>query len=181
VNYAEATDNQLLACSREDAACFDELLRRYRPMIVRLGRMFPTLSAENSTEEGMSALEEAMMHYDAARGTRFATYAFVCVRNRLSYAAKRADAAVKWRNAPETASTEPSPEELVMLQEAFEQRKVEAKRILSRFEYAVWRMRIDDYSYAEIAVALSSEKRVVDAKSIDNALVRARRKLMRIL
>ncbi|MBQ4443456.1 MAG: sigma-70 family RNA polymerase sigma factor [Clostridia bacterium] len=177
MNYREATDNDLVVGARQDDGCLAELQRRYEPMIVQTAKSFPNMQEDECLAEGNIALVEAIMHFDQARGTRFATYAYVCVRNRLVRAGRKAQSTLDWQSMPERASRMPSPEETLLDEEAFAMRKAEAKRKLSRFEYAVWRMRIDGYTYAEIAVALSTAERTVDVKSVGNALARVRRKL----
>ena len=174
-----ATDVELVLSARTDAASLEELVRRYRPMIAKLASGFANLRTEDALFEGDNALVEAIMHFDPQRGTRFATYAYVCVRNRLARASRAAQATEGLERVPETASALPSPEDVLLQEEALAFRNAEAKRKLSRYEYAVWRMRIDGYSYAEIAVALSTDTQAVTIKSVNNALVRVRNKLKR--
>ena len=175
----EATDVELVLSARTDADSLNELVRRYRPLIAKLAAGFANLRTEDALYEGGIALVEAIMHFDPERGTRFATYAYVCVRNRLARASRKAQATADFESVPETASAMPSPEDVLLQAEALAERRAEAKRKLSRFEYAVWRMRIDGYTYAEIAVALSTEAQSVSIKSVNNALVRVRKKLKR--
>lgn len=179
MNYRDATDNDLVALAPSDALALAELVRRYEPMIAKTAKTFPNLQTEQCMEEGGIALVEAIMHFDPARGTRFATYAYVCVRNRLLHASRKAQSTSGWQHLPEVASSMPSPEDAVLADEALAERQAEAKQRLSRFEYAVWRMRIDGYTYAEIAVALSTPQKQVTVKSVNNALVRVRTKLTR--
>lgn len=174
-----ATDNELVLSARTDAASLNELVRRYQPMIAKLAAGFANLRTEDALYEGGIALVEAIMHFSPERGTRFATYAYVCVRNRLARASRQAQVTSDIESVPETASAMPSPEDVLLQEEALAERRAEAKRKLSRFEYAVWRMRVDGYTYAEIAVALSTEEKIVTVKSVNNALVRVRKKLKR--
>ena len=177
MNLAALTEAALLAGVREDPAYVAELLRRYEPMLTRMAVTFAPLSYDACMQEGGMALVDAAVHYDAARGTRFATYAYVCVRNRLLRLSRRMGATADWAEVPKHASDMPTPEEEVLHWEHWEQQKLRAKAVLSPFEYAVWRMRVDGYSYAEIALTLSREGKVVSVKSVNNALVRVRRKL----
>ena len=165
-----------MAQAPKDSGCIAELLRRYEPMLAKMAATFGTLGYEDCMQEGGIALVDAVLHYDATRGTRFATYAYVCVRNRLMRLLSKADNTSDWE-VEATVSPMPSPEEAVLREEAIEESKALAKRLLSHFEYAVWRMRIDGYSYQEIAVALTNTKRNVDVKSVNNALTRVRKKL----
>lgn len=175
----DASDVELVLSARSDAASLNELVRRYRPMIAKMAVGFANLRTEDALYEGGIALVEAIMHFDVERGTRFATYAYVCVRNRLARASKKAQATSDLESMPETASAMPSPEDVLLQEEALEERVAEAKTKLSRFEYAVWRMRIDGYTYAEIAVALSTPSKPIGIKTVNNALVRVRGKLKR--
>lgn len=177
MSYARLTEEQLLASARTDGGCIAELLRRYEPMLLRMAASFPALGHDDCLQEGGMALVDAVMHYNPTRATRFGTYAYVCVRNRLLRLQKKAQKVADWHDMQAQASTMPTPEETLLSEEALEESKAAARRVLSTFEYAVWRMRIDGYSYAEIAVALSDADKQVDVKSVNNALVRVRAKL----
>lgn len=175
MNYQALSESELLRLVRVDARCIDELLRRYEPMVGKMAQSFAPNDAERYRDEGRNALVDAAMHYDPARGTRFAAYAYVCVRHRMSRCSRRqAHMDALDADAP---SLDPSPEERLLAEEAFALTNRRAKQCLSRFEYAVWRMRIDGYTYAEIAFALSKPQRPVNVKSVGNALVRVRNKM----
>ena len=67
-----------------------------------------------------------------------------------------------------------NPEELVLARESKEELDAAFSRCLSRFEIKVLDLYLDGLSYREIAQRLSR-----DAKSVDNAVQRIRRKLER--
>ena len=177
MNYSRATEQELVQGAREDAACIDELLRRYEPMLVRSAQSFEAVSYDIAMQEGAGALVDAVLHYDPQRGARFGAYAYVCVRNRLLRCQRKAQATRHIADVPEAVSSIPTPEEIALAEEAVRLNQSIAKTRLTRLEYAVWRMRIDGYSYAEIAEVLTTPQRKVDAKAVNNALVRVRKKL----
>ena len=67
-----------------------------------------------------------------------------------------------------------NPEELVLARESKEELDAAFSRCLSRFEIKVLDLYLEGLSYREIAQRLSR-----DAKSVDNAVQRIRRKLER--
>ena len=177
MNYAQAAEHELLLRAREDASCVDELLRRYEPMLVKLVQSFDAVSYDIAMQESLGALADAVLHFDPLRGTRFGAYAYVCVRNRLLRCQRKAQAVRPMDDVPEAVSSIPTPEEIALAEEAVRLNQSIAKERLTRLEYAVWRMRIDGYSYAEIAEVLTTPQRKVNVKAVNNALVRVRRKL----
>ena len=177
MNYARATERELLLLAREDASCVDELLRRYEPLIAKMAKSFGTVPYDIAMQEGVDALADAVLHFDPQRGTRFATYAYVCVRNRLLRCLRKTQPQRHIYEVPEAVSSIPTPEEIALAEEAVRLTQTDAKMRLSRLEYAVWRMRIDGYGYAEIAEVLTTPQRKVTVKAVNNALVRVRKKL----
>lgn len=172
------TEAELVQAARRDEGCIAELLHRYEPMLSKMAASFDALSHAECMQEGGIALMDAVMHFNPQRGTRFGTYAYVCVRNRLTRAQRAARAAhAGWQDMLETTFPTPGPEDMVLQQEALAETTASVRKQLSPFEYAVWRMRIDGYSYAEIAATLTNAHRHITTKSVNNALTRVRKKL----
>lgn len=185
--FEEWTDQDLqrmAACG--DRAAEETLLLRYsrtvracaRPLFLAGG------DSEDLTQEGFLGLLDAIREFQPDRDAAFATFAQVCVRNRLRSAVR---AAARAKHAPlnsslslerddvEPAGVSPaSPEELLIAQEdrAEELRRLE--RDLSSLEREILRHYLNGLSYSEIAQATHRS-----AKSVDNAVQRIRKKLAR--
>ena len=66
-----------------------------------------------------------------------------------------------------------NPESQMLYQERLASLKEKAKKILSKKEYSVLMLYIEGYSYREISRVLKTGE-----KSVDNALLRAKKKLL---
>ena len=147
--------------------------------------------SEDLIQEGTFGLLSAIRNYTPADGVLFKTYAEHCIRMRLLSAIKSAS---RLKHVPlndgislEELSEDPgadistlpelirhNPEELILAKESREELNAAFSRCLSRFEIKVLDLYLEGLSYREIADRLCR-----DAKSIDNAVQRIRRKLAR--
>lgn len=131
-------------------------------------------------QEARIALLSAYAHYDPSIGTPFGAYARICIRNRLSaYAKGEQRARMTHEPIEDMPDVGLSPEDQLIEAEEIASRKAWMKTQLTALEYAVWRLYVDHYTYKEIAVILSNEKRAVTTKTVNNALQRVRRKVKR--
>lgn len=139
------------------------------------------LEPEDLAQEGMLGLLSAVYSYNPDAGASFRTYASVCISNRISSAVK---SSLSKKHTPlnsyisfNDGSDLPdnifqSPEEVVISKEAVLRLESLLEERLSYFEREVIGLFLGGYSYKEIAKRIGS-----DAKSVDNALQRIRRKL----
>ena len=147
--------------------------------------------SEDLIQEGTFGLLSAIRRYSPEDGTSFKTFAEHCVRMRLLSAIKSAS---RLKHIPlndgislEELSEDPgadiaalpesfrqNPERLILAKESREELSAAFSRCLSRFEVKVLNLYLEGLSYREIADRLCK-----DAKSIDNAVQRIRRKLAR--
>ena len=172
------SDQETLWLQAKTPEAVDALLVFYEPMLLSLAKRVADVPLDDCLQEARIALVSAIHHYDATKGVSFASYAGVCVRNRMRALAQR-----QRRTAP-TAADSPlvedeaaGPEDKLLSQEALAEATAAAKKRLSSLEYAVWRLRIDGYRYEEIAEVLSRPDRPIDVKCVNNALCRVRKKL----
>lgn len=194
IDYAGMDDTVLLKLASDgDRDAEDALAARYlrlvricsRPLFLAGG------DSEDLIQEGTFGLLSAIRSYDPADGTMFKTYAEHCIRMRLLSAIKSAS---RLKHVPlndgislEELSEDPgadlsalpelirhNPEELILAKESREELNAAFSRCLSRFEIKVLDLYLEGLSYREIADRLCR-----DAKSIDNAVQRIRRKLAR--
>lgn len=191
-NRLDPTDEALLQSAREgDRGAEEALILRYtrltracaRPLFLAGG------DSEDLVQEGLMGLLDAIREFDGSQGAAFATFARVCVQNRLRSAVRSAarekhmalNAAVPWeeqetseggrgrgRKSPE------NPEDVVIAQENWREEVARLDRELSPFEREVLGQYLDGFSYQEIAQATGKPP-----KAVDNAVQRIRRKLAR--
>ncbi len=140
--------------------------------------------AEDLSQEGLLALYDALRTYDSSRRVPFGAYAAACINNRMLSAVRSANAG---KNIPlrdyssiyDTPETElPSggdPSDVLVEREGYERLLSEIRLSLSALERKVLALQLSGYSYADISSALGIER-----KSVDNALVRVRRKLQSV-
>ena len=194
IDYAEMDDTMLQSLAFDgDRDAEDVLATRYlrlvricaRPLFLAGG------DSEDLIHEGTFGLLSAIRNYNPADGASFKTYAEHCIRMRLLSAIKSAS---RLKHVPlndgislEELSEDPgadistfpeliryNPEELILAEESREELNAACSRCLSRFEIKVLDLYLEGLSYREIADRLCK-----DAKSIDNAVQRIRRKLAR--
>ena len=147
--------------------------------------------SEDLIQEGTFGLLSAIRRYDPADGASFSTYAERCIRMRLLSAIKSAS---RLKHVPlnvgislEQLSEDPgtdilslpelvrhNPEDLILAKESKEELRAASSRCLSKFEIRVLDLYLEGLSYREIA-----ERLCRNAKSVDNAVQRIRRKLAR--
>ena len=193
-DYTALEDNQLLELSQNgDREAEEALAERYlllvrvcaRPLFLAGG------DSEDLIQEGTFGLLSAIRNFIPTDNTSFRTYAEHCIRMRLFSAVKSASRlkhfplndGISLEQLSEDSGADLSafpvgflrnPEELVLARESKEELDAAFSRCLSRFEIKVLDLYLKGLSYREIALRLSK-----DAKSVDNAVQRIRRKLER--
>ena len=196
MDYANLSDNALQALSSKgDRGAEEALSERYvrlvricaRPLFLAGG------DSEDLLQEGMIGLLSAIRQYDPDSGTAFHSFAEHCIRMRLLSAIKSAsrmkhlplndgisleqlteDTGSQFSATPEIFRQD--PENLVLARESTEELYAVFSQCLSKLEKRVLALYLDGYSYREIALRLGT-----DAKAVDNAVQRIRRKLARSL
>ena len=166
-----------LKAQNGDTAAVEELMRRYKNGVRSHARKFFLIGGETEdlVQEGMIGLYYAVLGFREAAGKSFKNFAYLCVTRRI-YDALRSAA----RNVPCTDGSDPdtlprgqkTPEVFLLLLDEQREFYTKLSRVLSDFEYRVVTLYLEGVSYADIAEATGK-----DVKSIDNALVRAKRKL----
>ena len=176
-----------------DRKAEEMLAGRYLQLVRACARPFFLVGgdSEDLTQEGMFGLLSAIRQYDPSHGASFQTYAEHCIKNRILSAIRSAsrlkhfplndglsleqlseDASLPFAAIPEFF--QPSPEELVLARESKEELYSAFQDRLSKFEKKVLELYLEGLTYQHIAQNLGK-----DAKAIDNAVQRIRRKLAR--
>ena len=193
-NYSKASDNDLQALAvAGDRDAEEALASRYmylvracaRPMFLAGG------DSEDLIQEGTFGLVSAIRQFSPECDASFKTFAEHCIRMRLYSAIKSASRLKHFPlndgvsfeqlsedpRAPLSAVSEifrRSPEDLVLARESKEELYTTFSQCLSKFEKRVLDLYLDGLSYREIGERLNKE-----AKAVDNAVQRIRRKLAR--
>lgn len=172
------SQEQDIAAAKENDAAMADLIRRYDGMIAGMLRTASLADREDWQQEGRMALVRAVQGFDPSKGVRFGTYAFRCVHNAFGAWSKKRPVYGADPDWTQIADKRPGPEDKLLHEEWLAEGCKQAKRLLSPLEYKVWRLRIDGYSYAEIATLLGEHKhKPVTEKTVNNALQRVRGKL----
>lgn len=146
------------------------------------GMAVPGLETGDLRQEAFIALFKALDTYEPGRNASFFTYAVTCIDNRLNdavrWAASGKNSAINGSESLSSeeivpvASDEPSPADIAEAREELENVRELIGSRLSDLERKALIMQLQGYSVAEIAGVCG-----VDARSVSNALNRARKKL----
>jgi RNA polymerase sporulation-specific sigma factor len=174
----------LISKAREgDNLSFEKLAFHYLGLISKISSEYKAEGYETGdfVQEGLLGLLNAVKTYDSGYGKSFRNYAIVCIRHRFISVVKQSH---RKKSLPE-GSTIPleeleitdeslNPESQILSNERLETLFGKAKELLSAREYSVLNLYISGYSYKEISRLLS-----ISEKSVDNALARGKKKLLK--
>ena len=162
--------------------------REYSRLVLKLIRPFFLRGGDSDDlyQEGMIGLLQAARKYDSSRSDNFEAFAVLCIKRRL-YDAVRFDAALSekeklasamLKSVRQTSAEDFSgdPEALWLSNEAAQEIRFKLRGLLSSFEASVLEPYLEGFTAREIADTLSRP-----AKSVDNAIIRIRRKLAKYL
>ena len=157
----------------------------YSRLVSRLVRQYFLQGGDSDDlyQEGMIGLLKAIRSYDPARSDNFEAYATLCIRRQI-YDAIRRDARFSQREedvlrriAPDPVLTgHGDPETQCLANETETEIKAALHGFLSAFETSVLDPYLAGYSVGEISRTLGRSP-----KSVENAILRIRRKLARYL
>jgi RNA polymerase sporulation-specific sigma factor len=151
-----------------------ELLLEYTKQVSALCRRYAKAESplfDDLLGEAMIALVSAKDSFDPKRGVKFSTYAYTCIKNRLADVMKNTPP-IAMEIPPDIPSDLPSPENLYIAKESEESLFSGLGSILSPLEFSVLMLRIDGFSYSDIA-----KEQDITESSVKNALSRVRSKL----
>lgn len=199
MNYEILTDIELvkLAQSGDDAAV-DTLVERYKNFVRGKSRTYFLIGAdkEDVIQEGMIGLYKAIRDFDDTKQAQFHSFAELCVTRQIITAIK---SATRQKHIPLNTYVSLSrpvyedesektlldlismeyimdPEQILINQESLGITEQRINDSLSKFERSVLELYINGKTYHEIAIILDKE-----AKSIDNAIQRVKRKISKRL
>lgn len=176
------TDEELVTlCQSGDKSAWEQLYSRYKPRVRAIAHRFflSGSEAEDLVQEGMFGLISAVNGYKKS-GTGFSGYAYYCIYHKIVDAVKKSFGAKHSalnNFLPIVEMSEehysPNPEDEIIRREDKRELLRKMSRILSSLEFKAMVLYTDGLTIAEIAAELGK-----DYKSIDNAINRAKRKLI---
>lgn len=202
MDYKEYNDYELVhyAVGEQSEEAMEILYQKYKPLIVNFAKkMLPGCSGSgvelnDLIQEGMLGLNNAIDHYIEQKDITFYTFARTCIERRIisaTIAAKRQ----KHKILNESLSLEMTTpnEETMELEYLLKDESMEPSQLLltnereeklfelfkerfTEFELQVFELKMNQFSYDEIATILEKNK-----KAIDNALQRIKNKIKEIL
>ena len=183
------TDEELAVLAKTDNLHLEQLLIRYVSVVKKIASKYYVkgYDEEDLKQEGRLSLVRAVKLYDGQ--SSFKNYASKCIKNSVLTLIKKAN---RLKNLPlkdyvslsglaETDDADKnkilstkklSPEEDFIEKEKATELFEKIKINLSAYEFTVFSLYLDGYSYEEIKNRVNK-----DVKSIDNAIQRARKKL----
>lgn len=198
-SYSGVSDEELAAMAQSgDASAQDFLLNKYSPMVKKVAARYFLIGAdrEDLIQEGMIGLFKAVRDYSPDKNTAFRSFSELCVTRQILTAIKNA---TRQKHAPLNSyvsldrpvfdndydvtlldimgrADAANPEDIVINREKFNTIGNRIGKFLSKLECQVLLYYLRGESYTDIARRLGK-----DAKAIDNALQRIRRKFEKIV
>ena len=194
--YLSQTDEEVATLAQGgDGQALAYLLNKYKNFVRTKARSYFLIGAdhEDIVQEGMIGLYKAIRDFQPSRLTTFRSFAELCVKRQIITAIK---AATRQKHVPLNSYVSlnkplyddesdrtlldviegrvTNPEELYISQEDLARIQTQISEVLSDLERQVLDAFMDGKSYQEIAELLGRH-----VKSIDNALQRVKRKLIK--
>lgn len=176
------SDEELCALAKTDKTAADSLMQRYARLVMTKAEILagPDHDSDDLRSEGFLALMKAISSYDPGRGAKFATFAEVCIVNRMkTIAARQGRNADKCDSLDEDTasalSAEETPESIYLSKELLSELWSSICSVLSASELKVFELCVRGMSYKDTAGMLG-----ISEKSVDNAMQRARRKIKKL-
>lgn len=182
-SYSGMSDDELIRLFRAgDDGARNRLIERFIPAARAQAHMLcGRMEADDLVQEGMIGFLSALNSYREGSGARFATYANTCMLNSMRSAVRAAvrdkrtaqGGTVLWEGeAQQVTDPVPGPEDSAIAAEGVRKIKDIIDHKLTGLERNVVLLYLSGYGYHEIARQLQ-----VNDKTVDNALMRVRRKL----
>ena len=198
-NYEQMKDNELvLLVQSGDDMAMEELMGKYKNFVKGKSRTYFLIGADRDDiiQEGMLGLFKAIRDFKPDKQASFHSFAEICVTRQMITAVKTA---TRQKHTPlnnyislnkpvyedETERTlidhlsmrhNSDPEVILIDNENYAFTNEKIKGMLSKFEYEVLEKYINGQSYNEIAIIMDKSP-----KSIDNALQRIKKKVLKCL
>lgn len=190
--FLEYNDYELVSLAREgNEDAINIIYQKYKPLIVNKSSDAITLATHHGIEindimqEGFMGLEEAIKNFNEFDNTSFYTFAMLCIdRQIINYLRKNTKGKNRILNdaGPIDEYVEKNLRDDYDTEFSFIYKETEAdimksiESVLTKFEYEVFKYKIDGYNFEEIANTLNK-----DLKSIYNTFHRIKSKIKKIM
>lgn len=177
----------IVAAKQNDENAFEELLKRYTPLIESMTLQFVSSDAssqdrEDLRQEAILGFYKALTRFDTEQNeVQFGLYAKECIRNRLISYMRTEKKRVRVfplesGESVDIADAEQDPVNRLVEQENYLALYDRICSTLSPYENRVWWMYLSGRTASEIGKQLGK-----DARSVQNAVYRIRRKLRSVI
>lgn len=183
--FKNYSDEQLVPLAKTDTNAFNEIISRYIERILIKANKLSQLNSyrDDLVQEGFLGLINAVYCYNADKGSKFSSFADVCIQNKMNTAIKKIYGYIPpidtkdnylLNNSEdnEETSLDGTPEDILIEKETFSDMLKILSKKLSKREFEILMLFSNELSYAEI-----SKKLGISIKSVDNAIQRIRRKI----
>jgi RNA polymerase sporulation-specific sigma factor len=175
-------------------AAFECLLARYDLLIKKIARKYfgHSYEPEDFYQVGAMAFLDAVLKYEERKEYTFYAFALSCVRNGLISEYRKIVSQIEYTASNEILSfvketrrnysalnsefAEEASGSILFTYGQLIKEVLESEHLLSRFEKRCFKRYVEGKSYGEIALELNEE-----IKTIDNALVRCRKKMRKAM
>lgn len=181
---SQMSDEELAVLSVSSVDAEAELLKRYFHLIrFHAGRYAATpTDAEDLIQEGLIVLLRIMKQFSSSQGTKFSSYAQVCIINRMrsiarnqkNIAVPEEDLLKKLEDSGQLSDLD-TPESILIQKESYADCCMQIMALLSEKEWSILQCILNGASYAQTAEQLH-----ITVKSVDNAMQRIRRKMQTV-
>ncbi len=185
MDYTVLTDEKLVELAKKDEYASDCLINRYKIAVEKIARQYFLVGGDidDLKQEGLIGVLKAVLTYDGS--SSFSNYANVCIRNNIFSAIRQSNSK---RNKPlynfiPLSGIEALPDGALqdpvaklINKESGQEVEQGLKKALSKLEFDVLTLFLENLSYEDIAEKLNKT-----VKQIDNALQRARTKAIPII
>ena len=176
--YASENDYELLYLISENNEEANEVIfKKYNPIIEYYAKKYLPLVSNKGIDyndlyqEGLIGLNSAIEGYRDQKDIKFSTFAFICIKRRIFSAIRIAS-----RKKHSILNDSYSIEDNIINKEMKEEFNKRLNTDLTSFEREVYNLRINGFSYEEIAKALDKT-----IKSIECTISRIKIKLRKIM
>ncbi len=195
--YSGLSDEEVIRRYKDDPNAADYMIYKYKGYVRSVARRYYLIGGDcdDLIQEGMIGLYKAMRDFDADKNVPFKAFAELCVLRQMISAIKAAnrdkhkplnsfvslsrpafeDDGEKTLEEVLISEAVTSPEDIFIENERIEELEKQMQDSLSGFENQVVELYLEGKSYSEISRRLDKS-----AKSIDNALQRAKGKLAKL-
>ena len=180
VDFGNISDEALAVKAQNgDKAAENELLIRSLPTVQFIASGFSSndsaIGNDDFVQEALRGVMAAIKGFDNSKGVSFRTYSTRCAYNSVVSSLRKTKNNIFTVPLPDCSSDENvslNPELTLLADEDYKNLLLSLENALSEKELLVLRLYLCGNSYKQIGEKLS-----VSAKSVDNALVRIRRKI----